>query len=162
VIIPVYRMPKGCKDRSRAVVVAHAVVDNEDAHLAEHFWTLSKNGYAQRSFGRSHRCLHHDVAGKMPGLQVSHKDADRLNNRRGNLKVCTRSENQVNPADGALRNNRSCGMRGVTRDRRPHCRARPWFGQVQFKGARHYTGYYPTAEEAALALADIRARLGVV
>jgi hypothetical protein len=40
--------------------------------------------------------LSRHITGAPPGMVVDHKDRDTLNNQRGNLRVCTQSENRAN------------------------------------------------------------------
>lgn len=162
-LIPVHRIPgRSCKRRGRqkANVVAHALVDNDLGRLDSFFWLLH-TGYAARHAKGRPVFMHHDVIGRAPGLEVSHKNADKLDNRRENLEHVTRSDNMLNPADGALGSNRSCGLRGVTRDDRSRSLARPWRGKVTVRGKTHQTPRFATAGEAANALAQLGVDLRV-
>jgi hypothetical protein len=160
--IPVHKYPArpgGKWDRSTAVVVAFALVDDDTAVLASEFWTLSRWGYARTTRGGRSVFMHHAVIGRRPGLDVSHENANKLDNRRGNLRHATRSENLLNPADGPTRALRSNGFRGVSRDDRSHALARPWRGKVQIKGKSYQTARFSAPEEAAAALAELRGKL---
>lgn len=163
-MIPVHRLPYPgtCKAKGRkmAVVVAHAIVDDDLADLANHFWTLM-DGYAITSIGGKRVLMHHLVVGRMQGMDVSHENTNRLDNRRNNLKVCSRSVNMLNPADGPRKSNKSCGLRGVTRDDSGRRLAKPWRGKVTVKGRTYQTTRFATAEEAADALARLREDLRV-
>lgn len=162
-LIPVHRVPRGlCKGagRARAAVVAQAIVDDDMGQLLAEFWTLS-SGYASTFRGGRRVFLHHVVAGRRPGLDVSHENANKLDCRRANLVHATRSDNMLNPADGAFASNASCGLRGVTRDDRGRKLAKPWRGKVQVAGKTHQTARYATAVEAAAALAELRRTLRV-
>lgn len=165
VLIPVHKLPYpgACKakGRSLAVVVAHAIVDDDCAHLAEYFWTLSKDGYAVTGMGGRRIFMHHAVIGcRRPG-DVSHENTNRLDNQRENLRHCTRSENMLNPADGPNAANRSSGIRGVTRDDKGRHLSKPWRGKVTVKGKTYQTVRFATAEEAAAALDELRRKLRV-
>jgi hypothetical protein len=87
VLIPVHRIPgrsNKAKGRASAVVVAHAIVDDDRADLAGFFWTLS-GGYAVRRDGGT-SFMHHCVIGRWPGLDVSHLNANKLA-WRGKVRV---------------------------------------------------------------------------
>jgi hypothetical protein len=86
-----------------------AVVDDEDAYLADLRWYAAKGAntyYAMRSDKRPRRhgiYLHRLVLGLPPwergGLEVDHIDRDGLNNRRSNLRAVTHQENALNRTD---------------------------------------------------------------
>lgn len=161
--IPIHQVPgRSCKakGRAKALVVAHAMVDDERASLAGHFWTLS-TGYAVR-FERGHRIfMHHEMIGRIKGLDVSHENANKLDNRRANLRHVSRSENMRNPADGPTAALHSNPYRGVTRDDASRRLSRPWRGKVTVNGKAYQTRRYATPEEARDALSDLRRSLHV-
>jgi hypothetical protein len=159
--IPVNRCGAGGDHKARAVVVAWALVDDRDAHLAAHFWTLS-NGYVRRSGpDRKNVMLHHSIIGKPPpGWHTSHADADKLNCRRSNLSHVTHSQNFLNIRDPLLRNNTS-GERGLDFDANTRSRNK-WRGKVVVRGVVHHTSRCVSAEEASAAMKELRERLGVL
>jgi hypothetical protein len=164
IAIPVYRLPfasNKAKGRSAASMVGHALVDDADAVLADEYWTISPDGYAKTYRRGTLVFMHHAVAGKPDGLDISHLNANKLDNRRANLVVATRSQNMLNPADGPTRRNQSCGYRGVTRDDRSRQLAKPWRGKVQIDGRTYQTPRFTTPEDAAHALEALRESLGV-
>lgn len=162
-LIPVHHVPeRSCKAKGRlmAAVVAQAVVDADMRLLAEEFWILHC-GYAA-TWRRGRRVfMHHAVIGRQPGLDVSHENANKLDNRRENLRHVDRSVNMLNPADGPSKANQSCGIRGVTRDDCSRPLARPWRGKVTVRGETHQTARFARAQDAALALARLRLKLRV-
>ncbi len=164
IAIPVYRLPfasNKAKGRSAALMVGHALVDDADAVLADEYWTISPDGYAKTYRRGTLVFMHHAVAGKPDGLDISHLNANKLDNRRANLVVATRSQNMLNPADGPTRRKQSCGYRGVTRDDRSRQLAKPWRGKVQIDGRTYQTPRFTTPEDAAHALEALRESLGV-
>lgn len=149
--------------RASAVVVAHAIVDDEDARLAEEFWTLSTFGYAIRMLGGTKRnvWMHREVVGHVPqGLVVSHENANKLDNRRANLRVCSYQENRANPMDPQLRNKTRGQVRGVFYDGRVNTTNR-WRGKVEVAGVTRRTRRCATEEEAAALLNELRKSLGL-
>lgn len=62
-------------------------------------WYLSDTGYAVRRTSEGTVRLHRLVAGTPEGLSTDHKNHDRLDNRRQNLRICTASENMMNKSD---------------------------------------------------------------
>jgi hypothetical protein len=133
-----------------------AVIDDDDyPWLSEYKWTAVITGqhikriYAYRRSGWDNvkrrwtqtLWMHREIAKPEIGFDVDHIDRDTLNNRKDNLRCCTRSQN--------LANNRRplgvTGFRGVmlTNDGSIF----PY--KTQFRG-RH-VGTFPTIEEAARA-----------
>ena len=96
-----------------------AVIDEADAHLAAHKWTLAKRDTVWYAYRRlppgsptSTEYLHHAVAGRpAPGFVVDHRDGDGLNCIRENLRHVTQSVN-INNTTGTKA---GCGCRGVRR-----------------------------------------------
>ena len=78
----------------------HAMVDAEDyERVRRHKWWLARTGnqfYAQgRCCGRSIR-MHQFIMNPPKGMVVDHIDGNGLNNRRGNLRICTQRQNAWN------------------------------------------------------------------
>jgi AP2 domain/HNH endonuclease len=87
-----------------------------------------------------------------PKIFVDHINRKGLDNRKSNLRVCTRSQNAAN---GKKRTawSASSPLRGVTW----HKRARKWHAQIGVNGKRRHLGYF--ADEIAAARAyDAAAR----
>jgi hypothetical protein len=82
------------------------------------------------------------------GQLVDHRDRDTLNNQRCNLRLCDRSENNLNrlhPRKGQYR--------GVFLVK--GCPKRPFHARLSFRGVRYYGGYHATAEGAAKAYDEL-------
>lgn len=125
-----------------------ALCDIADAELVRQYrWYLSTHKDRRYALtwlkGESismHRLL-------LPGVaEVDHRNGDGLDNRRNNLRACTRSQNMAN---ASYRRGVS-GYRGVTRYRRR------WRAQITVNRKCHHVGTYDTPEEAARAY-DARA-----
>jgi hypothetical protein len=86
------------------------------------------------------------------GKDVDHKDGNGLNNRKNNLRVCTRQQNQCNRDS-----TNPTGFRGVALMKGG--RVKPWVAGLKYRGRRLVFGYYATAEEAARAYDDAAKRL---
>jgi HNH endonuclease len=94
-----------------------AVIDDEDAWIANFKWIVTiirSKRYACRFIrisGRKKQLLMHRVIlGVRDTVQVDHKDGDGLNNRRGNIRACTPTQNQANRGKEP---NRSSQYKGV-------------------------------------------------
>ena len=68
--------------------------------LSKYRWQVSPSGYVvrttNRASGREAYRVHRVVIGANPGEIVDHLNGDKLDNRRGNLRICTSSENSLN------------------------------------------------------------------
>lgn len=161
VSIPVYQCPTP-GSRKGAVLVGAAKVDAADAQHAGYFWTLHVNGYAYRRCPERRRnvYLHREIAGspQRPN-EIAHGNADKLDCRRSNLSVATRSNNLLNPNDRIRRNNAS-GFRGVACHHSATGRAY-FVGWLTVRHRAYHTPSFDRPEDAAAALAEIRAQVGV-
>lgn len=125
------------------------LLDPEDAHLlARGEWYVTSGGYVRRNFSenceRKYELLHRLVVGAKRGEIVDHVNGDKLDNRRGNLRICTHVENTQNR--GPSKTN-SSGFKGVWFDpRRKKFRA-----NVRAQNKKHSLGSFDTADEAAQA-----------
>lgn len=84
------------------------------------------------------------MTGEWPQAIVDHVDTDRLNDRWGNLRLASKSENNHNKL--AQRNNTS-GFKGVYRKRDR------WTAIIRKDGVLHHLGVFDTREQAAAAYA---------
>lgn len=65
--------------------------------VLEHKWYLSNRGYAIAKIQGKTCSMHRFVFGDVPpGLEIDHRDRQRLNNNRSNLRAVTRTENARN------------------------------------------------------------------
>jgi hypothetical protein len=145
----------------RAGVVGHALVDDQDyERLAAFRWHLSQRGYVVRNLARidgrrpSPRSMHRDVLGLEPGdsagLQADHRNHDKLDNQRVNLRLTTPSGNGANRRGPDLQS--QTGLRGVSY----HRQSGKWHAVATLNGRRHSLRYFDTPEEAAEAAARFR------
>jgi hypothetical protein len=144
-----YRGLCACGEHAWAVLTQGFVtfVSPEDAHhLQGRKWYAQKNSrltliYAAAAGGKYRRVLlHRQILGDAAGIETDHRDGDGLNNRRDNLRPCSRRENQAN----SRHRPGASGFRGV---HRVNTTGR-W---VAFISPRRYLGTYDTPEQAARA-----------
>ena len=93
------------------------------------------------SQGRTIR-MHRLILNAPSNLCVDHINHNGLDNRRCNLRLCTRGENSRNRRPSLMKNNR---LKGVLRHRAK------WQAMIQVANRRLYLGTFSAAEEAALA-----------
>lgn len=95
--------------------------------------------------------LHRLLLNAPRGLDVDHIDHNTLNNRRNNLRLATRSQNQQNMP--LLQNSKS-GIRGVTWNKVN----KKWWLRVHIDGKRTSLGLFNALEEAKKAAIIARAK----
>jgi hypothetical protein len=135
--------------RTDGSIGAYTLVDLVDAAWAtKRRWYMTSNGYVRGNLNGRKVALHRVILGLVPGdrMDTDHRNGNRLDNRRGNLRRTTRAENSQNLEARRGR------YRGVSWDRR----ARSWRASVTFQGVRHYLGRFKSEEEAARIAADFR------
>ena len=80
------------------------------------------------------------------GMEVDHKNRDKLDNRWSNLRLATESQQRFN---GGLKSNNKSGHTGVCRKQD---RGGEWWGAyVTLHGKHHHLGHFRTIEEAIAA-----------
>lgn len=124
-------------------------VDDEDyERLALFKWYFHHTGYAVRNFTDSNKkrktiFLHREVLGTPKGEYVDHKDCDKLNCQKDNLRPTTYANNNTNKFP---QKNNTSGYKGV------HQRETgKWRAYFTLKKKRTYIGQFETAIEAARA-----------
>jgi hypothetical protein len=129
------------------------IVDAADYEwLSQYQWTCrgGTNPYAARIKGGKIIWMHREIMQTPPGLVCDHIDTVSLNNRRCNLRNCTRRQNSQNvpkPAHGT-----SC-YKGVSWDKRSH----KWRAKIKWHGKAYELGLFDSEIDAALAY-DRKAR----
>lgn len=93
--------------------------------------------------GKTPVYLHHLIIGKPgPGRCVDHANGDSLDNQRSNLRICTRSQNNMN-----RRTRRKLGgLRGTSK--LSGNRVKPWVAEIYHEGKKVRLGTFTTAEAA--------------
>jgi hypothetical protein len=125
--------------------VAH--VDDADRHTVQnHAWKGTreqKRGvwYAYAVIGGRTVYMHRFLTGAMPGQEVDHVNGDGLDNRRANLRVCSR---QANSWNGKKRCRSSSRYKGVTR--RPSGR---WHARINVDAKQIHLGSFACEDMAA-------------
>ncbi len=133
-----------------------AIIDASDADkCALHTWyclriSRSSTVYVQAPIRSSKQkwstlLLHHLILGRPPkGKEVDHVNGNGLDNRKVNLRFCSRSQNMANQPS---RMSKTVGFKGV------RCRGKRsrWMACIWHKGRYKYLGTFGNKDEAALA-----------
>lgn len=141
------------KDEMREIPLTKgkaAIVDDADyEQLSQRRWRLlaPKRGgeYALGQARGVTMAMHRVIACPPPGMEVDHINGNGLDNRRGNLRVCTKSGNQRNQRVQSRAKTSAfkgvSGMRGRTR----------WVACIKLGGRDTYLGSFGNEVDAALA-----------
>jgi hypothetical protein len=135
-------------------VKAVALVDRGDhERLSAHRWHLISTGYAARRTTAGTVLMHRELLGLTvdSSLEADHINRDKLDNRRANLRVATRSQNAQNTQ---ARRGGTSRHRGVCWDKRD----RVWRAQAQLNGRNVYIGGFKSEADAADAASAWRAQ----
>jgi hypothetical protein len=130
----------------------HALVDEADFTLVDgKRWGLNSEGYViWRTTLHGERYMvgmHRVIMGlsKGDGVIVDHINGNVLDNRRTNLRLCTRAENSRNRRVHAVN---KVGLKGVSAKRKtPTSRVR-WIAQITVSGRKKHLGRFDTPELA--------------
>lgn len=144
--------------RRDGTIRAFAMVDALDyERVARHRWHLDHGGYARRMvpIGPNRQYgsfLHRELLGltRNDGQEVDHRNRDRLDCRRRNLRL---APGRANAQNRGVNGNARSRFRGVAW----RADMKQWTAQVTIQGKRHYLGRFDTEEAAAEAAAAFRA-----
>lgn len=126
-----------------------AIADEQDLHIVSgHNWSTQRKrntSYAMRNenIDGKNACiyLHREIAKAKEGDIVDHINRNGLDNRRGNIRIATFSQNKCN---SKLQKNNVSGYRGVywRRDREKYQ------AQIQINGVKIRLGNFKSIDEA--------------
>ncbi len=140
-------------------IKGYTLVDAADADFVNQWrWNLSTKGYAVRGVRVGKRTdsirLHRELLGLVrgDGLEGDHRNLNKLDNRRSNLRVIPKTAQQQNMPS---RTGSSSQYRGVSWNKA----ARKWEAHARAGGKSHYLGLFVSEEEAAEAARAARALL---
>lgn len=130
-----------------------ALVDDEDYERLINFkWNCTTFGYATRSIKNKSTngkhvviWMHREIMNTPKGMDTDHIDGDKLNNKKTNLRICTRSQNNMNQKP--QRTKYSSKYKGVYFYKKYN----KWGSQININKTKHFIGFYENEEEAAYA-----------
>lgn len=143
-------------DGAVAISLSHggfALVSECDAERVRAYrWYKTTFGYAVSGLSgtresRNTLWMHRFVLDAADGLDVDHINHDRLDNRRENLRQCTRAQNLAN---GRRHRDSTSPYKGVTW-RKDISR---WTARIMVRGKVHHLGCFDTAEQAHAAYVE--------
>lgn len=121
--------------------IARAIIDLEDIEICKDIkWSTDINRYVfNTKVGRLHRYL---LGITDDDIAIDHINRNPLDNRRDNLRICTKQQNYCNrksPKDN------STGYRGISK------KGNKYQAMITYKCKKIYIGLFDTAEEAHIA-----------
>lgn len=124
-----------------------ALVDDEDFNLVKKFkWHAWKNHnwswYARRSTTYGEISMHRLITDTPSGMEVDHINGDGLDNRRSNLRICTRANNSRNRIKAI---GKTSNFKGITLARGK------WQSSIRVEDTLIYLGRFESEVQAALA-----------
>jgi hypothetical protein len=129
----------------------NAIVDIEDFDWLSQWnwyaeWSPCSHSYyaARRDENNDYVSMHRIITDAPPSKEVDHDNHDTLDNRRDNLRVCSRQQNRFNQG---LRSNNTSGFKGVSWSKK----LSKWWGNIRINGKTLHLGYFASKEEAARA-----------
>jgi hypothetical protein len=126
-----------------------AIVDDADFDwLRQWEWSKHASGYAWRGYkgdsGMKFEYMHRAILGAVSGVSIDHKNGNKLDNRRVNLRVATTSQNCQNRPKPK---HNTSGFKGVSWNNM----AKKWVSAITRSGDVNYLGSFSCPIEAALA-----------
>lgn len=128
----------------------YAIVDDEDFEYLNQFtWCLDRE-YARRiiyineNSKRKQRCIrmHREILNAPADKIIDHINGNGLDNRKENLRYCTKSTNAMNCK---IHKHNTSGYKGVSKS------GNRWRAYIVLNDKQRQIGSYKTKEEAALA-----------
>lgn len=128
-------------------VSAYALVDDEDYEtLSAYKWRLDHYGYAanvRRINGKTKTVFMHGYLLPHPkGTEIDHINRNPCDNRKSNLRIATRSQNNMN---SKRRVNNTSGIRGVSL----HKQTGKWRAYISYNGKQINLGLFWNIKDAA-------------
>ena len=128
------------------------MVDDDDYEYLNkwHWWfngryAIKEERYGKRSENKKRKYyMHRFLMGAKEGQEVDHINSDKLDNRRENLRLCTRIENAHNKS---IQSNNTSGYKGVYWSKA----ARKWQAYVTIDRKAKYLGLFEDKKDAARA-----------
>ncbi len=120
----------------------YAIVDAADYEWLSRYNWRTQNGYAARRDKTRTTYMHREIMRPPKGMMVDHINHVKWDNRRSNLRICTRQQNTHNNDKHAGSSSRFKGV-GYSKDRGK------WFAKIWFEGRRIWLGYFLDETEAA-------------
>jgi len=135
-------MKMNCKFSKRSKAFRDGLkflIDAEDFEkIKNESFCLTLKGYV---YSGKNKLLHRMIMNAPDGMDVDHINGDKLDNRKSNLRICTRQENLMNVAK---KKNNTSGFKGVCFDKQ----SQKFKAQIRIDGKQKFLGLFEKAEDA--------------
>lgn len=122
-----------------------ALVDNEDFERLNQFnWSYFNTGYVARCVKGKPSYIHREIMNPLKGFVVDHINRNKLDNRKENLRICTRKQNSQNSK--LLFTTNKTGFRGVVLHK-----SGKWRARISVDNKTKNIGYFKNKIDAAKA-----------
>jgi len=135
-------------------IIAETVVDADDVgRVSTKKWCLISSGYVVSGENQEYIRLSRFIMNETrKGVEIDHRDRDKLNNRKYNLRPATRSQNRAN---SGKQKDSANPFKGVFFRKNPG----KWEASICRDYKRHYLGYFDNPKGAAIAYDEAAVRL---
>jgi hypothetical protein len=120
-------------------------ISAQDFKVVKKYRWHDKRGYVNTTVGKKGLLVHRLILKAVKGQEVDHRDGNPHNNTRRNLRLVTRSQNQMNKI---VKNNK-LGFKGVVLRR--WGKWERYVAAIQVNKKKIQIGYFKTLEEASSA-----------
>ena len=124
--------------------------DLEDYDLIKGYcWMVNNNGYVVTDISKSNIktpkiLLHRLIANCPNNLFVDHKNHNKIDNRKCNIRIATKSQNAMNQI---TKTNNTSGIAGVSWDKK----VQKWAAYIMINYKKNHLGYYDNFDDAVRA-----------
>lgn len=132
----------GKRNGKIGIVVGYTKVDDDDYEKLKNSTINFCGEYKRKLYVESRKLgrIHRYIMNCPKGMEVDHINGDKLDNRKGNLRICTHSENEANK--GIQKNNAS-GHKDIYWEKSTN----KWNVKIKFNG-KTYKKRFGTINEA--------------
>lgn len=122
------------------------IIDDQDFdRISKYKWCIHCDSYAVTSINGKIVMMHRFLLKTPEGFDTDHINGNKLDNRRSNLRIVTRSQNMANTR---IRRSNKSGYKGVFYFKFGH-RSKRWKAKIKVNYKMIDLGYFLTKEEAA-------------
>jgi hypothetical protein len=129
-----------------------AIVDAEDYERVISVGSWCFDRYPRKKIHGKLEYMHRFILGDACGKYTDHKNLDKLDNRRSNLRVCSQVNNIQNCG---IKKNNACGLKGIYYNKL----RKKWHAQIMFNWKRVNLGFFTSPEEAHAAYCEAGKKL---